>query len=269
VLTLAFRLQSNNQAEGIPDWVANERFDINAKMPDGAPQEQMPLMLQSLLEDRFKLRWHTETREMDVYELVVAREDGRLGPSLTASAGDVDCQPILEERQAALEEARDRGDPPEALAELLRPKPGEASRCSLSTGMRAPVQGNALRPEMTLTARDQELTSLLSILTSLSGRPVVDRTGLTGLFDFDFSSSLVSAGALTTGLPGAPAPTISGLAPAAPGAPVGFGSPVPVVTDDGPTIFQAVEEQLGLRLRSARGSGEFFVVDSIERPDPD
>jgi hypothetical protein len=73
---------------GGPDWVDSERYDINAKAsiefqggPNGPPRELL-LMMRSLLEERFKLVTHREAREMPIFELVVARKDGRLGPGL-------------------------------------------------------------------------------------------------------------------------------------------------------------------------------------------
>jgi len=266
VLSVAFRPQ-NNQIEGAPDWVRTERFDINAKMPDGAPQDQLPYMLQSLLEDRFQLKWHTETREIDIYALVIAREDGQT-PKLVPS--EIDCRPILEARQKALAEARDRGGSPEAIAQMLekqRLEQGEAAPCSNLTSMRTPPGGGS--PLMTITARGMELASLVSLLSSLSGRPVVDRTGLTGGFDFEFTASPGMALAASTGL-AARLPSPGGGASVGPGASAGIGAPVPAAAfDDGPTVFQAVEEQLGLKLQAERGPGEFFIVDSIQRPDPD
>ena len=107
ILTLALRDPSQPQVqpqiEGMPGWASTERFDISAKMPDGAPPEQMPAMLRSLLDDRFALRTHLETREEAIYELVVAREDGRLGRQMTRTT--VDCGPIRERRAAAVKEA--------------------------------------------------------------------------------------------------------------------------------------------------------------------
>lgn len=266
VLTSAFRVRTD-QMEGVPGWVTSERFDINAKMPDGAPQDQMPYMLQSLLEDRFQLKWHTETREIDVYALVIAREDGQT-PKLVPS--EIDCRPIREAQQKALADARERGDSPEAIVQMLekqRLAEGDAARCSTNMSLRPPEGGGT--PVMTLTARGTELASLVSLLSSLSGRPVVDKTGLTGAFDFEFSASPGIALAATAGL-AARAPSPVGGAPAGPGAAAGIGAPVPAAAfDDGPTVFQAVEEQLGLKLQSERAPGEFLVIDSIERPDPD
>ncbi len=62
-----------------PGWMGSERYDVSAKAPEGAPQSQVPLMLQSLLAERFKLALHRETKDMSVYGLVVAKG----GPKLT------------------------------------------------------------------------------------------------------------------------------------------------------------------------------------------
>src|SRR5262245_19372408 len=72
------------QVIGGPGWIKTDRFDINARAPEGTTGRPEP-MLRSLLADRFKLRTHTETRQEQVYALVVARADGRLGPRLTPS----------------------------------------------------------------------------------------------------------------------------------------------------------------------------------------
>ena len=67
---------------GGPGWIRDARFDVNAKAAGDVPNEQLQLMLQSLLEDRFKLRVRTDQREMPIYSLMVERSDGRLGPGL-------------------------------------------------------------------------------------------------------------------------------------------------------------------------------------------
>ena len=56
-----------------PDWIASERYDIHAKLPDGAKREQVPAMLQSLLEDRFQLKFHRESKEFPVFAVVVGK----------------------------------------------------------------------------------------------------------------------------------------------------------------------------------------------------
>ena len=70
------------QIVGGPDWVRSDRFDIAAKMAADANQDQMAMMLRTLLEDRFKLRVRHEKREMPIFELALANTDGRVGPNL-------------------------------------------------------------------------------------------------------------------------------------------------------------------------------------------
>jgi uncharacterized protein (TIGR03435 family) len=79
------------QIEGGPDWLDGEHFDIVARSGDGAARNQMHVMLQSLLADRFGLSFHRETRERPIYELMVARGDGAVGAGLVQSTGADKC----------------------------------------------------------------------------------------------------------------------------------------------------------------------------------
>lgn len=86
----------NPQIVGAPDWLRAERYDMTAgvsgELAALAPAElfqKLPLILQSLFEDRFKLTFHWETRELPVYALTLARRDGALGPQLKRSS--IDC----------------------------------------------------------------------------------------------------------------------------------------------------------------------------------
>jgi uncharacterized protein (TIGR03435 family) len=82
------------QVIGGPAWVRTDRFDISARAGRDASIPDTRRMLQSLLEERFKLRTHTEQREMTIYRLVMARGDGRLGPNITKS--DDDCKRLVQ-----------------------------------------------------------------------------------------------------------------------------------------------------------------------------
>jgi len=109
------------QIVGGPDWIGTRRFDINARADGSPPPDVMARMLQRLLADRFSLRVHTELREVDVYALVLARPDGRLGPGIKASAAD--CQAI----EAARKKAAENG----ALPTPSAPKLGARPECGL------------------------------------------------------------------------------------------------------------------------------------------
>jgi uncharacterized protein (TIGR03435 family) len=143
---------------GGPDWVGSERYDINAKAniefrpsPDGPPRELL-LMMRSLLEERFKLKTHRETRELPIYELVVARADRRLGPEMRQPAADCDA-------------AIAAGIPPPR-------QPGEPPPCGLMAGPARTIAGGAT------------MQQLAANLTVRLERFVFDKTGLTGRFAF-------------------------------------------------------------------------------------
>ena len=187
---------------GGPDWLGSDDYEIQAKIEDSMyaamqkmssaqQREQVKLMEQSLLADRFKLKVHFETREMPVYALVVAKD----GPKLTPA------------------------------------KDGESSKIS--------TLGNEQGSEMTATAVTLDEFAKSPLLTGPAGvRPVLDQTGLNGAYDFTLkwkSELLDSNAANGTGI-------------------------------DSPSIFTAIQEQLGLRLVPSNAPVEVIVVDQIERP---
>lgn len=194
----------------IPSWIDSERWDIMAKPPADAPlrEEQMQLRLRSLLEDRFKLDARREVREMPIYALVVARSDGQLGPQLKRSGDECDAA------------ARAR-----AAGEAAPPPPGGFCGTRANNG--------------TVSMRGVPLANFVRNLGGMTGRFVVDKTGLTGPFDLDLQwtpdQALGPGGALT----------------------------------DGTSLFAAMQEQLGLRLEAQRAAVEVLVVNSAERPTQD
>jgi uncharacterized protein (TIGR03435 family) len=232
LITNAYQLSFYQVVDG-PDWVGTERFDIVAKAPDGAPPDQTRLMVRTLLKDRFKLVVHTETRNEPIYALVKARADGGLGPALKPSS--TDCGPIRAQRAAAnAAAARARGPAPVAIPPP--PGPDEPIVCQ----MRVSGRGSGT---LTYRAGNITMTALASAMRPYAGREVVDRTGLTGEFDFN----LQFAAPPTTG------PADAGGAPAAP-------------LDEAASVFTALQEQLGLKLESTRGPVEVMVIDSADRP---
>jgi len=83
----AFRL-NEFQLEGGPKWAASQRFHIDAKLPPGALQDQIPLMMQAMLADRFKLVFHRETKMLPEYELVIAPGGSKLEATRPESLND-------------------------------------------------------------------------------------------------------------------------------------------------------------------------------------
>ena len=234
----AYRLP-NYQLQGVPSWVDSERYDIAAKAPDGSQPDQLMLMIRSLLIERFKLMAHKETKESPIYALVMTRSDGKLGPKLSKTTDD--CEAITAERRAA---ARARGPGP--IAVPLNPQgPSERPVCTVNM---IPVRGGAGAPfTVRYRAGGQTMEALTRQLSGMVNRPVIDRTGLTGLYDYEIEFS-----------PGRTLNTAPITAP-----PNGTAPTTPI--DDGPSVFESVQ-QLGLKLESTKGPVEYLVIDSVERP---
>jgi uncharacterized protein (TIGR03435 family) len=190
-----------------PGRISSERFDVSARpetsdSPESSQDEQRKALgqqtverLRNLLEERFPLKFHRETKEQQVYALVVAKNGPRL------------------------EQAKD----------------GQG-RMRMGRGM--------------LTDQGAELGMLAFTLSNQLGRLVIDKTGLTGQYHFEWK---------WTPDPGQPA-----TAPLGPPPP---GAALPRPPDPhGPSIFTAVEEQLGLRLESQEAPVETLVIDRVETP---
>jgi uncharacterized protein (TIGR03435 family) len=215
---------------GGPAWINEDRWDVLAKAEGVGDVESTLLKFRSLLVDRFKLVTHNEQREMQAYALSLARSDGELGDKLRRS--DVDC--------AALAKARGADAPP------VLPKPGGIPECGMYM-MMAPTTA-ALR------GGGQPFASLVRGLGQFMARPIVDRTGLTGTYSIDLTFA-------------ADRSLVPGFAPPG-GLPPGLGVNDQPVTDV-PSLFTAVQEQLGLKLDSMRMPVDVLVIDSVERPTED
>jgi bla regulator protein BlaR1 len=204
--------------EGGPGWIESERYTINAKAENNATAYVMdgPL-LQTLLENRFKLKIHRETREIPVYNLVVAKGGPKLKPFQEGS-----CTPM----------------PPWDFTRIPERVP------ALPSGQRyCQVGGGAAGPNFDMRAQGVSLDDFAHLL--YPGRPVVNKTGIKGVFEIHFEF----------GLEDDARQQLTDLTGKDPGEPTE------------PSAFIAIQEQLGLRLESAKGPGEFLVIDHVERPD--
>jgi uncharacterized protein (TIGR03435 family) len=167
LIRTAYQLQEDSQIVGAPSWIASDRFDIVAKaegaslVPSGAALGRPNVRLQALLKERFKLTVHTETRDLPIYALVLARRDGRLGPRLRPTT--VDCVAIL----AALFPVPGRGNAPAPPP----PSPPPSDK--------APVCGSTGGPGR-LISQWMTMARLALNLSRRVNRVVVDRTGLAG-----------------------------------------------------------------------------------------
>jgi uncharacterized protein (TIGR03435 family) len=143
--------QSDSILAQLPKWVASDRFEIQARAEGNPTKDQMRLMMQSLLADRFKLAIHFETRDVPVFALTLVKP-GEIGPKLRPHADGPPC------------------DAPDVFA----------SRCDAAM---LEMKPNRMYQA---GARNVTMASVADILPSLAGlgRPVLDQTGLSGRFDF-------------------------------------------------------------------------------------
>lgn len=192
---------------GGPDWVDSDRYDIVATAPGEAGLDEMyGPMMRALLEDRFGLKIHSEIRELPVYALTAARGGAKLTPSKPGSCVTVDIKSVLK----------------------VPPTPNYCGRFELKRG------GVRIADAKGMTVA--EFAS--RVFRDTLDRPVIDRTGIGGLFDIhlEFSGFENSA---------------------APGG---------VADNTAPSVFTAVQEQLGLKLSPDKGPVEVLVIDHVEKP---
>jgi uncharacterized protein (TIGR03435 family) len=181
---------------GAPSWSDSERLDVIVQAEGKPTREESCLMMQSLLEERFALKAHRETREGPVYRLVLAKKDGTLGPQLLKTTSEC-------------------GDKPPASV------PWALQACRARTSLADMIMGATL------------FSGLTTALESLVDRRIIDETGLSGRFDVKLEWSRGQSDV------------------------------------ERPSIFTAIQEQLGLKLEPARGPISVVVIDSISRPTPD
>jgi uncharacterized protein (TIGR03435 family) len=142
-----------------PEWITTTRFDVVAKLPEGAKADQVPEMLKSLLAERFHLALHNDTKEMMVYALVFGK-DGKEGLKMKASTpGDPDSAP--------------------------KAPAGPMSTSGPNGSANMIPQGNGLRVELT----NMTVANILDWMARFTDRPVVDQTGLTGRYDLTLDVS--------------------------------------------------------------------------------
>ena len=249
------RYAMQGQIVGGPAWIETDRFTVTAVAKGVPTQEEAQEMLRSLVAERFKLVVREETREMQVYALTLADRDGRPGRQLTRV--DADCE--------ALMEARRRGESPPVAPPPSGPD-GAVPPCS--TMMMMGAQGM-----MRIRSGGATMAQLAQTLSSAAGRPVLDRTGLSGSFAYDVEFAREPGSSTPFGGPPVPlstGPIIAGPQGAPPpGAQVGAGGPGGAPPSDLPSVFVAVEEQLGLKLESRREPADVLVIVSAEAPTED
>jgi uncharacterized protein (TIGR03435 family) len=233
LIMAAYELKQDAQLAGGPPALLAAKYDVTARVAGTATlaMKELPQLLRTLLADRFKLKTHTETRELPVYLLVLARSDGRLGPNMTASKSECKSDEVVAQQGAALA----KGD----VASFM----GKPAPCMITTD----TSGGPLN--LWMRGDGQEMTSLVETLSAFTGRTVRDKTGLTGRYDLamklDLQMVLAAAQRAGANIPAAAAN---------------------IPQSDGSSLMTTLNEQLGLKLESTRAPVDVVVIDSVEAP---
>jgi uncharacterized protein (TIGR03435 family) len=227
VIEEAYGVKRYQIRDGKP-WFDSERWEILARVPKGATKDDLKVMLQRLLADRFKLVQHSETKQLPNYRLVVDKG----GPKLKSP------------------EPQDKPKP----GAMVVGEDGSIAIPSGALGRPVSVAGKHLMTlmsasQVSIIANSQPVSELVKAFTNHAGRPVLDATGLSGLYDFSlhFAATSETQKALFTNAPAGDCLTCS--------------------ADDEPPpdLLTAVKEQLGLRLDPGIGPLNLLVIERIER----
>ena len=210
----------------LPKWANSDRYDIQARASGNPTKDQFRLMMQALLADRFKLAIHYETKQLPVMALELDKP-GKLGPKIQQHPSDVPCS------TAPLPPGTAPGAMPTVAGGFPEP-------CGALAGWPSDNPPGRLR----LGARNVPIAMLSTLIDNPAtgiDRPVLDKTGLEGKYDFIMEFTPQFNGPLPPGETFTPDPS-------------------------GPTFQEALKEQLGLKLESQTGPTEVFVLDHVEQP---
>jgi uncharacterized protein (TIGR03435 family) len=241
MIQAAFKLKQHQVVA--PDWAKNERFDILAKIPEGGTKEQVPEMLQQLLIERFGLKFHRETKDLNVYGLLVAKG----GHKLKESSAEPDV-PL----------------PDNKGGQTIAFGGGQVRQSGNTFTIKADDQPGTMKMtmvdgKMRMESTKAKMETLAEMLSRFVGKPVVDMTELKGMYDVALEMSMQEILNLAR-QQGVAVPT------AAPAAGGDAGRPADAASDPtaGGSIFTSIQA-LGLRLESRKAPVETLIVDQLEK----
>jgi uncharacterized protein (TIGR03435 family) len=235
LIRIAYKVKSY-QIQG-PEWMTGERFNISAKLPDGAKEEQVPEMLQTLLAERFKLAIHRQSKEQNVYALLVAKGGLKMKP---AEPADPKAEPAPAPGATGI---RMSGDIQGKGVVVAGGPNGNQTKMTMNNGM------------MHMENSRMPIAGLVEMLSRFVDKPVVDMTDLKGEYQvgIDLSMEDMRNIARASGMGGAM--MLAGPAPT--GAPAEASDPTS-------SIFTSVA-QLGLKLEPRKSAIDLVVVDHLEK----
>ena len=231
-----------------PDWMVTDRFDIAARMPDGASKDDVPDMLRALLAERFKLAAHQEMQDQPVLGLVVGKSGPKLKEGAPATADDLDMD-------APLKPGQSKRDTPDGPMILTKNTDGSTTYNMGARGAFT-LKFDGETRSMHMQASSISMKGFAMMMTTLGGgegRQIVDMTGLTGRYQAGVDFSLMDLlGSLHD----------QGIEiPTGPGGPPGGGATDP---EGGATVSAALDK-LGLKLERTHATVQRLVIDHVEK----
>jgi uncharacterized protein (TIGR03435 family) len=242
LIYLAFKVKPY-QVSGGPSWLNSgmnaDRFNIQAKMPEGAKAEQVPEMLQALLAERFQLKFHRDSSDQSIFALIA----GKGGPKLKESPKDDETPaPAPGTINQSNEGMRMSGSPGEKGGMTMK-GPNGNMHMTMDNGV------------MHMVADKMTLEQFADTISRFMDRPVVDMTDIKGTYqiaiDLSMEDMMKAARAAGVAVPG----------PAGPG---GAAAVEAAADPGGSTIFQSVQ-QLGLKLEPRKSPVGKIIIDHIEK----
>jgi uncharacterized protein (TIGR03435 family) len=265
LICLAYKVKPY-QIAGNPDWLnpgmGADRFDILAKMPEGADKDQVPEMLQSLLADRFKLKLHHDKRDTPVYALVL----GKGGPKMKEAAPDPPAPAAPTEPAAGPDDSASSKPPAKGEVAFgsgdnkvtMKQSNGGMVVTSKDTGTMRMSRGE--NGTMRMESDGMTMEAFAGMLSQYMDRPVVDLTDLKGRFQVSLEVSMETLMALAR-----KAGVNPGMMGGGQGRPGGPANPAEAASDPaGSSLFSSVQ-QLGLKLDSRKLAYDFIVIDHAEK----
>ncbi len=210
-----------------PDFLNGPRFNIQAKMPDGASEAQIPQMLQALLSERFGLKFHKETRERTVYDVVTAKGGSKMKPS--------DAVPGSAEDASQGMQLSGNMQSGKGLTVTNNPLGGGTMQVNMNAD-------GSMRLDMATLS----MARFAELLSRMLDRPVVDATGLKGAYQVSLELPMSAVMAMA-GLGGIGGPRMNADSP-----------------DNSAVVFGSVEK-LGLKLEQRKGQVDTMIIDHLEK----
>jgi uncharacterized protein (TIGR03435 family) len=247
LIRIAYRVKAY-QVQG-PEWMSQQRFEIQAKIPDGVAEDKIPEMLQALLAERFKLAIHRDKKDLAVFALIV----GKNGSKLVEASSEPEAP--LPDSPGAIRIGSEKGP----MKVVQDGKGGAVMQGAGQAGtIRQSISDTGVHLELTKTS----IATLVDLLTAMVDRPVLDMTELKGNYQISLDLPMEdlqllarrNAAALGIQMPGPPPGANSADAASTPGG--------------GSTVFAAMEK-LGLKLDARKAPVETIVVDHVEKAPTD